>query len=378
MQWGLPDFVFRAAVRSRGRGVRELGDVIVCVGDVAAVIQVKARAEVSDDSAREASWLASKIPKGMSQASGTLRALARKEREVLVNERGNQVEVEYASKIWVPVVVVDHPSADGYLPEPGAVVLVRRDWEFLFDQLKSTDAVIRYLHRVKDDAPLPLGQEPIRYYQIAAADAVAPPQPMSTAGLAGDPVHISLPVLPQVPAGAEGGAHLLLQTILEETAACPRPSGVSENEYLDVLAAMDTLVVGHRSDLGDLLLGWLEEAAAIPADTTRWRTRRIMGVGQPQLLFSVVSQVNQDLQGMFSLLVRLRHQQLIEALPELRHDLTVGVLLAPDHAGQRPWVTTLCAVSGPWDLTLEDRGAVEALWPQRPDEQILQDGPATT
>lgn len=41
--WGLPDFVFRPAMRARGSGSRELGDAILVVGDRAASVQVKAR-----------------------------------------------------------------------------------------------------------------------------------------------------------------------------------------------------------------------------------------------------------------------------------------------------------------------------------------------
>jgi hypothetical protein len=119
MYWGLPDFVFRSVVRARGRGVRELGDVIVCVGDVAAVVQVKARAVVSADPARETSWLAKKIPQAISQAKGTLRSFAKKERDILVNERGNRVELTYAAKTWVPVVVIDHPAAGDFFPSRG-------------------------------------------------------------------------------------------------------------------------------------------------------------------------------------------------------------------------------------------------------------------
>jgi hypothetical protein len=55
-----------------------------------------------------------------------------------------------------------------------AIALTRRDWDFLFDQLRSTTAVLDYLFRAAAASPVPLGDEPARYYQLAAADAAAP------------------------------------------------------------------------------------------------------------------------------------------------------------------------------------------------------------
>lgn len=56
---------------------------------------------------------------------------------------------------------------EGVVPEVDessnpTVVLLRRDWEFLFDQLKSTHAVCGYFERVPGDS-IELGDEPMRY-----------------------------------------------------------------------------------------------------------------------------------------------------------------------------------------------------------------------
>src|SRR5688572_27749241 len=89
-------------------------------------------------------------------------------------------------------------------PEKGdAVVLLRRDWEFLFEQLKSTDAVIRYLHRVSTMGHEPLGDEPRRYYELAAADAAAPPGPVDPRLVKPGMMSASIPFLPQAPAGID-------------------------------------------------------------------------------------------------------------------------------------------------------------------------------
>ncbi|MFG6193400.1 hypothetical protein [Nonomuraea sp. JJY05] len=372
MYWGLPDFVFRSAVRTRGRGVRELGDVIVCVGDVAAVVQVKARATVTADSDREASWLGKKIPQAISQAKGTLRNFAKKERDLLVNERGNQVELTYSSKSWVPVVVVDHPAAVGFLPPPGAVVLSRGDWEFLFDQLKSTYAVISYLHRVHDLEPKPLGEEPVRYYELAAADAAAPPTPLDLSALRGNASHASTPLLPRIPAGSEDyHHHLFLQQILEDIADCPRPEGVNESEFLDVLAAIDTMPVGHRTEMGKLLTNWLDQVARTPSGQIGWRVRRYLRRDAPHLVFATASSYTAQIQEAFGWLVRLRHQHLTEAMPEMQDVLTAGILLTPRHDGRRPWDTTLCATFGEQNFTPEEREALESLWPYQADYPAL-------
>ncbi|MGW2183809.1 hypothetical protein ACWCXX_38640 [Streptomyces sp. NPDC001732] len=61
-----------------------------------------------------------------------------------------------------------------------AIALTRRDWDFLFDQLRSTTAVLDHLFRAAADPAIPLGQEPVRYYEFAAADAAEPPSDIST------------------------------------------------------------------------------------------------------------------------------------------------------------------------------------------------------
>jgi hypothetical protein len=56
-------------------------------------------------------------------------------------------------------------------------VLLRRDWEFLFEQLKSTRAVLGYLERVAGEA-WELGREAARYFRLAQADEAAEPSPI--------------------------------------------------------------------------------------------------------------------------------------------------------------------------------------------------------
>jgi len=179
-EWGLPDFVYRPAQLAVGSGSREVGDGTIIVGDRGLVIQVKARdpERVGDDD-RERRWLTKQIAAGLKQAHGTIRNLRRTPVE-MTNGRGRMVTVNGQAIEWSAVVVVDHPSApDGVTPAVEAqpnpsLVLLRRDWEFLFDQLKSSNAVIEYVERVAGQ-PRELGEEVARYYGLAQADEVAEP-----------------------------------------------------------------------------------------------------------------------------------------------------------------------------------------------------------
>lgn len=357
--WGLPDFVFRPARRSRGSGSRELGDAIIVVGNLAASIQVKARASMPRGDDRERSWLDKKIAEGTRQAVGTIRNITFTESSVLINERGRGVAIRGMQKRWVSVVVVDHPGLDGYVPGGAAVVLLRRDWEFLFEQLKSTYAVLEYLHRVHMIGEhIPLGTEPIRYYELAAADLAAPPNE-------GDPRltvlghgTVSAPLLPQKP--AEYGE--IVRVMLEDIATVPISDATDPADALEVLAAIDAAPVAIRADLGEAILNWLGQLAEAADGETRWWFRRMTWPDRPHLVFGAASRHDQLVQDAFGAYVMLRHQQLIEVIPELGDVMTAGVLLTPRTDGLRPWDTTMTATRGDQGFEPAFRIALERLW----------------
>ena len=76
--------------------------------------------------------------------------------------------------------MIDHPNPPRDVfpakdPKGPNVVMLRRDWEFLWDQLRSAAAIVDYVHRVAgEDEPLELGVETHRYFDLAGRDAVAP------------------------------------------------------------------------------------------------------------------------------------------------------------------------------------------------------------
>jgi hypothetical protein len=120
-------------------------------------------------------------------------------------------------------------------------VLIRRDWDFLFDQLRSTHAVIDYLNRVTAMDPVPLGHEPLRYYSLAQADEEAQPEPPSPQVLGESGRPVSLPLLPKVPAGRGGTeSHVIVRMILEDVATAPIGEG-TEADRMTVLAEIDAL-----------------------------------------------------------------------------------------------------------------------------------------
>ncbi|WP_432171823.1 hypothetical protein [Streptomyces sp. 1222.5] len=178
--WGMPDFVFQQATHaSKGSGRRELGDRLLLAGRRGAVVQVKARTITPKPDAQEAAWIQKVAAKAMSQAKGTVRQLRMTPAD-MVSGRGRTLRVDGNAYEWIAVFLLDHPQVpDGIVAhwQPTgmpAIVLARRDWDFLFDQLRSTTAVLDYLFRAAAEPAIPLGQEPLRYYEFAAADAAEP------------------------------------------------------------------------------------------------------------------------------------------------------------------------------------------------------------
>jgi hypothetical protein len=105
---------------------------------------------------------------------------------------------------WVVVVVIDHPDVPaGIVPDinrsaSAAVIILRRDWEFLFEQLKSTHAVVGYLERVAGETQ-ELGHEFVRYFELARAYHEASPAPLNPALLGSSGYQFSSPLLPLLP-----------------------------------------------------------------------------------------------------------------------------------------------------------------------------------
>lgn len=364
--WGLPDFVMSPMVERKGPGVREISDGLIVVGDRGLVVQVKSRDTAPGSAECEASWLTKKIAKGGRQADGTARRLSSK-MTTMVNGRGRTVDLNGPTITWTGVVIIDHPSPPREYQPPElrtripTVVLLRRDWEFLFHQLRSSRAVIDYLARVSGLIGR-LGAEPERYYELAAADARAEPSPTDQA-IAALGTQVSVPLLPAAPAGSDDDeAHRMVRIICEDIANV-RLDSDDEANRLRVLAAIDELPVGHRSELGRLLLNGLEEARNADQEATLWQFRTFRsGVLRNQLGFGVCSVFNEVTHAAFRSWLLFRHHERGVSGGDLDTLTSIGVLLTPRSDGYREWDTTTMAVTGNPGLTEQDLHNSRTLW----------------
>jgi hypothetical protein len=366
--WGLPDFVYLPEIKEVGSGTRELGDGFIIVGGLAIVMQVKSRESPTTDVAKESGWLEKKASEGLAQGTGTIRLLRRGPVD-LTNLRGNTVRVDATSHRWLVVVVLDHADPpEGVRPSLGnqrhpAVVLLRRDWEFLFDQLKSTHAVAHYLDRVAGEE-LPLGEEPVRYYDLAEADAEAPPGEFPPEFARVGRV-ISGPLLPMAPVALEDRReHVMVRSLFEDIAITHLKTS-SEQDRLRILAELDRLAVTQRAEIGRFVLKAMETVSETKLPGVVWRMRSVRGgKGHAHLGFGACSHpYTEEVAHAFALWTQLRHRDVLEVTNEISGLTTVAVLVTPRNDGIRPWDTSVAAVSGPVEFGAQDLEVLRELFP---------------
>ena len=363
--WGLPDFVMLPSIERKGPGVREISDGLIVVGEVGVIIQVKTRETEPATTARETSWITKQISAAVKQVNGTARRLAA-ETTKMVNGRGQNIRIDGPLIRWGGVVIIEHPNPPMNYEIPTfesripVVVMLRRDWEFLFNQLRSSYAVVSYLHRVGISVRV-LGEEPQRYYELAAADAEASPGPIDLT-IQGRGERRSVPLLPAAPAGSDDDeAHGMVRLMLEDIANTHIESDRLE-ERQEILASLDSLPVGHRSELGRLLLDGLQQVRRTGPDSISWRFRTFLaGQNRDQLGFGVCSTLTETTRLAFRSWLLLRHHERgsRENLPELT---SIGVLLTLRTDGYRDWDTTMIAIQGDPELTEEELEQYRELW----------------
>ncbi len=359
--WGLPDFVFLPSAEHRGSKNREISDGLIVTGDKGIVLQVKSRTAATGPD-REAAWIDKKVEQAVRQVEGTVRRLRDRSAE-MINGRGRNVTLVGTDIEWVGVVLLDHPdppyghTVTDTTKQTPIVTLLRRDWEFLFAQLRSTRAVVDYLHRV--DGSSRLGAEPERYFELAKADEVAEPTRIVVRGLG---EHRSVPQLPTAPAGSDDDqAHGMVRIMCEDIATSPHSD--NELERLRVLATIDSLPLGYRTELGRLLIDALAEVRRTPDDQVRWKFRTFRAeLGQPQLGFGVCSRLDEVTGDAFRSWVLLRHFERAEHPDDLADSLSLGVLLTPRRDGLRDWDTTLFAIQGDLGLSGEQLASWRRVW----------------
>lgn len=366
--WGLPDFVFDPRVVDKGNASREIGDGTIVVGDRAVAIQVKARESTSDTPERAAQWAVKKIKEGAKQAAGTIRSLRSKPLE-LVDGRGCPSVVDGAAFDWVRVVILEHPDDPTITVEADragnapAVPILRRDWDFLFDHLRSTSSVVDYLFRIADESSHHLGHEPARYFELAQEDEAAAEQETAPWPVEAAQHPASYPLLPTAPPGhADGQGHSMYRLILEEIALVPLTGHDAERRR--ILALLDRYPVADRADLGRILLDHLDDASTTPG-TTMWRFRRVMLEGGGlHLAFGTCSTFSELHKEAFRRYAMIRHHDIWTASQRDGPDevLTIAVLLTPRYESKRMWDTTLYGIQGDLGLSPGDLEMIRKLW----------------
>lgn len=354
-RWGLPDFVLRPKVFHKGSGIRELGDGTILAGRRGISLQVKARPVTTDTPEKAARWILKNASHGLRQARGTIRTTLQDPSVQLTNLRGRDITVRGQSVEWVPVVVIDHPTPPRDVvpakdPKGPSVVMLRRDWEFLWDQLRSATAVVDYVHRVaSEDEPIELGAETHRYFDLAGRDAVAPAKALPAWISETAASHTSAPLLPRDPAAsADQFGHAIFHWILEDIANTDFTG--DESDRLSLLSHLDRVAVATRADLGRLLLRRLVECARAHPDGHRMDHRLlIIDDGALQLAFSTMSQLTNLHQEIYRTWLLHRRQTFLKSSGAQGpiYPWSVGVLLTPRAGSRRPWDTTVIATNGP-------------------------------
>lgn len=355
-RWGLRDLVLNPKVFSKGSGIRELGDGTICAGPRGISLQVKARGVTGITPERATKWVLKNAAHGLRQARGTIRTALLNPAVELTNLRGRTLTVRGNSVAWIPVVVIEHPNRPptGVTPAPDpkgpSVVLTRRDWEFLWDQLRSATAIVDYIHRVAEERePLELGAESSRYLDLAEKDAKASPESLPEWIPKTGAIHTNQPRLPHDPAASpDRFGHAIFQRILEDIADTNFTG--DETDRIALLSHIDRVPVGARAELGRLLLRRLIQCAEAAPDGHRM-DNRIMYIdhGSLQVTFTTMSQLTDYHQEIYRSWLLLRRQDILEKSGALGpiYPWTVGVLLTPRSDGQRPWDTTTIATNGP-------------------------------
>lgn len=370
-RWGLPDFVFQPETVQRGNATREVGDGTIVCGNRGLAVQVKARTAATDQTDRERSWILKKGKEGARQAAGSVRTVQRSP-IAHANLRGRSIPIDGNTVQWVGMVIIDHDSPPDDLSvytevvNIPYVVVFRREWEFLFDQLRSTSAVVDYFHRIAEYHTEP-GDHVADYYELALADEQTGPDLSNSripASLRNSAIQTSHPVLPVAPASVadEYGARMYRQ-LLEDIAESPWER--EESDRLHVLCLLDKLPVAERARMGRRLLTHLGRAPQVETGTNRWDFRRyLLGNTYLHLAYCVCNQFTDLHKEAFRRWVMLRHHEWTTELePEIRdQSTTVAVMLTPRHDRIRPWDTSVFAAFG--DLALEpgDLESMQRLW----------------
>jgi hypothetical protein len=244
--------------------------------------------------------------------------------------------------------------------------MLRREWAFIFEQLRSTTAVVNYLHRIADAHVAP-NEHVEYYYELALADEQTPPQmnPSRIPASLDDPaLRMSHPLLPMEPMSADDGyGARMYRQMLEDITTSPWDR--TENDRLLVLSLLDQLPVAERTVIGQRLLTHLGQAPEVGIGETRWEARRyLLGTADIQLGYIVCNQFTDFHRQAFQQWAMLRHHEWTTLLDVDIQDAasTAAVMLTPRYDRVRPWDTTVLVIVGMLDLDPNELQAMQRVW----------------
>jgi len=360
--WGLPDFVFAPGEHQTSSGRREVSDGIILCGPYGVVLQTKCRTSPGDNVDRERTWIETAARDATRQASGTLRTL-RSSPKTMTSLRGVPYEILADRYQWLCVIIIDHdnppdePIANSTSKDP-AIVLLKSDWDFLFNHLRSTFAVVRYLRYVVQLEGVALGSEWVRFGQIAYMSSLEPESTVDPRLLMKGAVKYHAPILSLTPAMEDdASAQAFYRMLLDEVAVTMLSDPELAGEpRLVVLAHLDALPVSMRSTVARFLLDSITEVSKDVGGGVKWLTRTIRGTADgTQLLFGACSSQFDGFNVYLRNWVVVRHHDLREDAGAENCETTLALVLTPCINGRRPWEITICSVAG--DVELDPVGA---------------------
>jgi len=254
---GVRDFVYLPKEIAKGSATREISDGLLVAGGRGLILQVKSRdpgAAARETGKRAAAWATKQAADAISQAAGSRRRLAIAGDLKFVSMRGLERTLPSGAG-WPAVVIIDHPSPPSVtLPaEPNAIYITMNDWMNLYDRLRSTAAVIDYVHRAIDCGLHPrLGAEQQRYDTIADLDAeYAAERPGA------------LPIVPQGRLNETALFAVAVFDELMEKVADPTNEPRDEaNSYLHVVELLDRQPILFRATIGTKMINKFKAAVA--------------------------------------------------------------------------------------------------------------------
>lgn len=337
LEWGFPENVYSRAVISKGSATREVGDLLLVSGKRAVVLQVKSRNAENDDLEKIKRWVKREVGKAAGQGKGSIRSMEQSD-QVFENGRGTKLSLQ-GSKLEIGVLVVlDIPAVPEQLvvevnPDSKTLVITLTEFEFLFGQLKSVSAVIRYVFRVSSMDPVELGTEIQRFMSHAMAD-----NDVSLAkhamNLPNGAYRLSTPVLPLEPVGIRGEeAHLFFRQVCEIIGAFATETGADPVALSTIFGGIDDLPVQSGEMLGRFILDGLGffQSQEDGHGQFNWKFRFIF---QEELglryVFGVSKKFDtQRTNEMFVSRLQITHHQFQRDSTNFEGKLTIGVLVTP-------------------------------------------------